>query len=137
MKAWGAIIALCLLLPAGLRADKAAHCLAGFAAVSSDADSAEEIVSHTYGELLEQLGAKLKPETLQTIRKSGEPFTVPDQDGADLQSLQRRMKDFEALVVGKGWKTPEVTTRLLADLDGRLAALGVATERAQTAMDGT
>ncbi len=113
------------------------QCLTHFATLAPGDPEAEELVSKTYEELLDQLGVALSPETIAAMRKNEKPFEVPDQNGADLHTLQRRMKEFEELVRKKEWDTPAVRSHLLGALDRRLAALGVASEKQSVAQEAT
>ncbi len=111
------ILALALLLSSSSRgADAFSAFCSGFAALSDSAPP-EALILQTYGDLVAELGGRgLSPEVRRAWAESNKPFTVPQNEARDLDVLQHKLKQFEKMLRGKGWVTPEVTQRLLARL---------------------
>ncbi len=92
-------------------------CLLNFATVAADDEAKQrQLASETYLQLLTQLGGGLSPETLAAVAKAENPFDIPDQENTDLATLQKTMKQLEAMLKEKGWRTPELSQRLRSDL---------------------
>ncbi len=76
----------------------------------------DKLVRDTHRELMDKLGSNLTPANLVKMAEGKDPFAVPEQAGTDLASLAQRLKEFEAMVRGRGWDTPTVRETLLTDL---------------------
>ncbi len=90
----------------------------------SESHEAPEIVSaSTYERLIETADGKLRPETLQKLVDSGDPFTLPEQKDTDLATLQKHLRELKGLMEKKGWNTPEVRQAILFRMATRAGAL--------------
>jgi len=93
----------------------AGDCRFSFAMLAEDGDPVV-LSTSVYERLLEAVGSKASPETLQKMVDAGDPFTVPDQAGTDLLAFQRRMKELKDILEKKGWNTPVVRTAMVTRL---------------------
>ncbi len=110
-------------------------CLTHFAATAPDEADPAPLVSRYYLELFNELGGtQLTPDTLTKIVAAKDPFTIPEQTGADTFSLQKRLREFEGLVKAKGWDTPLVRERLMADLNARAGNVMVVKEQQENSV---
>ncbi len=104
------------------------HCLLTFAAISDSDAHGAKLSQVTYEQLRFTLGKQASSQTLRKMADSGDPFTVPEQGGVDLEGWQRPLKEFEKLIEKKGWNTPSLRAQFLADLRQRAAELEGAAE---------
>jgi len=92
------------------------------------------LIEQTYLDLLDALGPKLGPEALRQLA-ADDPFRVPETPGLDTDSLQRRLRDFEAMLTARRWVAPDVRTGIREALGRRIAGVEDARVRRQTAVD--
>ncbi len=121
-------------LPRGITAEVVANCPLSFATVS-DATDGEALVVQTYRGLWDQVGgARLSPESIGAIVSGKDPFLIPEQKGEDLGTLQKRMKELEALADARGWNTPAIREAVLRDVHSRLNGTVVAIAKQDVAV---
>jgi len=83
----------------------------------TDAEAPEELILRTYTDLLSELGALKQAEGFaQRWFDSKDPFKVPEPENVTLDVLQRKLKQFEEMLKGKGWVTEPVREILLEKL---------------------
>ena len=81
-------------------------CLARFATFAEEDPAA--LIAQTYAELFTKLGgSRLTAETLNALR-NGDPFHVPMQWGADVNTLRKSLAEFHRMLTKKGWDRPEL-----------------------------
>ncbi len=97
----------------GVAQAKKITCLVDFGAISESSE-AEVVTSATYWRLIDTLAPEMSPELMAKVVKSGEPFAIPKEDST--LALLKHMKQLREMVAAKGWETPEVKGRLLAEL---------------------
>ncbi len=92
-------------------------CGISFASLPDKDGDPRELVSFTYQKLLDQLGREVRSNAeLETIAASANPFDIAEPAGKDLGPLRKSMREFEAMLAGKGWRTDAVVDRIRADL---------------------
>ncbi len=120
-----------LLLFSALAQGTTPPCLISFGTLPADIENPAPLIAATYRELLNQLGAGLKPATFQKMAEGKDPFAVPEEPGMDVLTLNRRLGDFKKMLEAKGWINPAVTAQLVTDLKTRAGAL----KEAETRLD--
>ncbi len=126
----------CLVLSPEARATTP-RCLGEFASLASGAPDGVELTASTYQELLDTLGGKLSPETLRKMRNAEDVFAVPEQDGADLGALRKRLGEFRKLLVEKGWMGDVYVNGIRASLDRRIAKIDAAGTQVEAQVNDT
>ncbi len=101
----------------------APNCLVQFAMTSPDDPDGVALSLATYENLFDTLGGQANAETLRKMAANN-PFEVPDQNGTDLGTIKKHLKEFEALITRRGWNTPGVREKLVASLDSRARNTG-------------
>ncbi len=94
----------------------------GLGFLAADVTDPKALIEGTYSRLLDRLGGKISPSTLQRMIEAKNPYAVPEQGETDLASVQRRMRELREMIDKRGWLTPETETALLDLLATRLRA---------------
>jgi len=95
-------------------------CLRQFAnAAEADGVDSEALITEAHAALVNQLGSRLSPDTLDKWITGENPFAFPEQAGTDLAALRKNLFELERMVEIKGWNTPTIRKALLARLAQR------------------
>ncbi len=114
-------------------ANKTVPCFAGFANLSDDPAAREKLIVSTYGDLFEELGAKVPKETLEAMAETDSPFEVPGKD-PQFDSLQKWLREFRETLERNGWNTPDLRERLTTELRARAGGVREAKTKRDSAI---
>jgi len=117
-----------LLAVALLLAGPARGCLFSFANLTAGPEG-EALVTEAYFRLWDAVGASVGPEAIKKMVRSGNPFHVPEEAGADALALRRHLAELERLIRLKEWTLEPIRARLVTELSYRIEGQA-ASERA-------
>ncbi len=123
-----------LLLGAETTIANFTDCRFGFASLSPGDPEGTALAATTYRNLIDQLGRSLTPESIRKLKNGENPFHVPAQ-GTQVETLQRKMREFEELLIAHGWRTPELLAAIRSDLAVRLEGIDRGTKAIDQAVN--
>src|SRR5688572_12126044 len=96
-------------------------CAIGMSFLSGGGPAPTELIRQTYDELWQTLARTPEvPALARTVRSEGDPFRLPPGQAEELQSLRRRLTDFQRMLDINGWDTQDIRQSLLDVLARRI-----------------